>query len=393
MIDLGFLKNENTIVYILFFSLILRLIALVFLPDQNFPDAMSYEDHGIWLFKEGIFPADVYMPLYPIWTYITGGGITLRVADIVLSVMTVWLVWKISYTLFNSSKLASLSALAAAIWPHFIFYSVSGLTETAYTFIICFSFYLLYRSSYKLAIILLVTSILIRPTLEPFIPILLFSFMFFIHRLPGKIIVKNLCFFGLVYLCIMSPWWIFQYEKYDDFVRLNLGAGHILYSGNNIHNKTGGGIGGGVDVDFSDFRYMKDMPIERNRAMKEEAINFIKNNPGSFVNLMGKKFVRFWRLWPYADEYNKPHFIIISLLSYGLMLFAFIHFLLFFVIKNWRVHVPIILFIMFLTLVHIITIGSIRYRFPIEPFIIIYGCYSISRFLEKYSGIFWKNYR
>ena len=179
MIDLGFLKNENTIVYILFFSLILRLIALVFLPDQNFPDAMSYEDHGIWLFKEGIFPADVYMPLYPIWTYITGGGITLRVADIVLSVMTVWLVWKISYTLFNSSKLASLSALAAAIWPHFIFYSVSGLTETAYTSIICLSFYLLYRSSYKLAIILLVTSILIRPTLEPFIPILLFSFMFF----------------------------------------------------------------------------------------------------------------------------------------------------------------------------------------------------------------------
>jgi hypothetical protein len=180
----------------------------------------------------------------------------------------------------------------------------------------------------------------------------------------------------------MMPWWVFQHEKYGEFVRLNLGAGPILYSGNNISNRTGGGIGG-VDVDFSRFSHLEDRPIERNNTMKEAALNFIKSNPDRFVDLMGKKFIRFWRLWPYAEEYNKPHFIIISILSYGLMLFAFIHFLLFYMIDKWKIHVPIILFIVYLTFVHVITIGSIRYRFPLEPFIIIYGCYSISRLIEK----------
>ena len=112
--------------------------------------------------------------------------------------------------------------------------------------------------------------------------------------------------------------------------------------------------------------------------------DFIKENPGHFIHLAGKKFVRFWRLWPYAEKYNKTHFIVISILSYGLVLFAFIHFLLFYMIDKWRIHIPIILFIIFLTFVHMITIGSIRYRFPLEPFIIIYGCYSISQLFGKF---------
>ena len=178
MLDIDYLKNKNVVFHILFFALILRLLALIFLPDQQFPDAISYEAHGVWLLEDGVFPANVYMPLYPIWTYLTGGGATLRIADILLSVLTVWLVWKLSYAIFSDIKAAHFSALITALWPHFIFYSVSGLTETAYTFIICLSFYLLYRSSYNLAIILLVISVLIRPTLEPFLPILLFSFMF-----------------------------------------------------------------------------------------------------------------------------------------------------------------------------------------------------------------------
>ena len=384
MLDIDYLKNKNAVFHILFFALILRLLALIFLPDQQFPDAMSYEAHGIWLLEDGVFPANVYMPLYPIWTYLTGGGATLRIADILLSVLTVWLVWKLSYAIFSDIKAAHFSALITALWPHFIFYSVSGLTETAYTFIICLSFYLLYRSSYNLAIILLVISVLIRPTLEPFLPILLFSFMFFVHKEQKEIIIKKLCYLGIAYVCIMTPWWIFQYEKYNDFVRLNLGGGHVLYSGNNFQNETGGGIGGGVDVDFSIFSHLKDKPIERNKAMKEAAINFIKENPGHFIHLAGKKFVRFWRLWPYAEKYNKTHFIVISILSYGLVLFAFIHFLLFYMVDKWRIHIPIILFIIFLTFVHMITIGSIRYRFPLEPFIIIYGCYSISQLFGKF---------
>ena len=59
----------------------------------------------------------------------------------------------------------------------------------------------------------------------------------------------------------MTPWWVHQYEKYGEFVRLNLGDGIVLFSGNNPANTTGGGVGrysGKSDMDLSQFYNIKD---------------------------------------------------------------------------------------------------------------------------------------
>ena len=77
-----------------------------------------------------------------------------------------------------------------------------------------------------------------------------------------------------------------------------------MYSGNNIKNKTGGGIGG-IDVDHNwsdeDIKYRG---IEFHNKFKKEAYNFIKENPKEFVNLTMIKFLRFWQIYPYTDEYK-----------------------------------------------------------------------------------------
>ena len=39
--------------------------------------------------------------------------------------------------------------------------------------------------------------------------------------------------------------------------------------------------------------------------------------------------------------------------------------------RSWRPLVPILMFIGFTSAVHIVTIGSVRYRFPMEPFLVV----------------------
>ena len=173
----------------------------------------------------------------------------------------------------------------------------------------------------------------------------------------------------------MSPWWIYQYDKYGEFVRLTLADGVVLYSGNNPMNITGGGIGnksGISDADLTKFNNISD-PIKRNDTMKQEAIKYIVDKPVHFIKMAAVKFVRFWRLWPFTEHYQQWYIVASSLLSYGVVLALSIGFLFRNVKEKFIQLLPIFSLIVYLTLVHMVTIGSIRYRFPLEPFLIIFA--------------------
>jgi len=174
--------DRLTIWHALALGLVVRLVVLVLLPDQGFPDAKAYLAAGQNLFASGNTGDHTYMPLYPIWTYLTGGGVTLKLADIALSLATTWVIYAVSLEILKDRSAALLAAFVAALWPHFAFYAVSGLTETAYTFVVTLGFLMLYRKRWRSGIALLVLSILIRPTLEPLIPILLIVFAVIVHR-------------------------------------------------------------------------------------------------------------------------------------------------------------------------------------------------------------------
>jgi hypothetical protein len=188
-------------------------------------------------------------------------------------------------------------------------------------------------------------------------------------------------------MVLLSPWWMHQYQKYGEFIRLNLADGIVLYSGNNPLNKTGGGIVG-TDVDMRSFDNEKN-PVIRNNKMKSVAIEYIVSNPGHFVELAGLKFLRFWRLWPYTQHYQQWYVVTASLLSYGLVLFLAIGFVFRNAKKYFREVIPIFTLIGYLTLVHMVTIGSIRYRFPLEPFLIIFASYFFVDILKKYDWLNW----
>jgi 4-amino-4-deoxy-L-arabinose transferase-like glycosyltransferase len=367
------LVHDKPLLTVLTIALVLRLLVMWFYPDQHFPDAQAYITIGREIFSGNIVTNNIYMPLYPILSFITGGGQIQILTDIFISVGSVWLIFSLSLTVFKDRLAALLSAFIGGLYPHFLFYSVSGLTEIFYTFLILLSFLLFYKKNIVLGIIISIFALLVRPSLDFLNPIMVVIFIIFVHNLDWKKASKYLGIYFLAYFVIMSPWWIHQYQKYDSFVRLNLGDGVVLYAGNNPLNISGGGITG-VDVDESRFEGITD-PVLRNNAQKDAAIEYIINNPGRFVKMSGVKFWRFWRLWPYTQEYSQWYIVVTSILSYGLVLFMAIGFIIRCSKKYFREISPIFALFGYLTLVHMVTIGSVRYRFPLEPYLIIFAGY------------------
>jgi 4-amino-4-deoxy-L-arabinose transferase-like glycosyltransferase len=385
------LIKDKPLLIVLSISLIVRLIFMWIYPDQHFPDAVAYRTIGKEIFSGDMVTNNIYMPLYPIWSFITGGGIVQVFMDILISVVSVWLVFLLSFGLFKNRLAALISSAIAAIYPHFLFYSVSGLTEVFFTFLLLLTFLLFYKKRFFLAITISILSILVKPTFDFLNPILVIIFVGLVHTCGWKKVIQYLFIYSACYMLIMSPWWMHQYQKYGEFVRLNLGDGIVLYSGNNSLNKTGGGVGresGASDMDLSKFNHFIN-PVNRNKAMKKEAIDYITNNPGRFIDLAGIKFLRFWRLWPYTDHYQQWYVIAASLLSYGVILFLSVGFIFRHAREHFRKLTPVFVLFTYLTLVHMITIGSIRYRFPLEPFLIIFAGYFIVDILKKYSWFDW----
>ena len=131
-------------------------------PDQHFPDAVAYRTIGEEIFAGKLITNNIYMPLYPIWSYITGQGMIQLLMDILLSVISVFLIFTLSMYIFKDRLSALLSAFVASIYPHFLFYSVSGLTEVSYTFLLLLCFLSFHRKKFFLAIIISVLAILVR---------------------------------------------------------------------------------------------------------------------------------------------------------------------------------------------------------------------------------------
>jgi len=225
-----------------------------------------------------------------------------------------------------------------------------------------------------------------------FIIIIIFSRYIYKHRF--KKILQNLLKYLIISSFLLSPWWVHNFKKYNQFVNLNFAFGYHLYAGNNPLNKSGGGIGG-RDVDHSIIQDpSKHDPTKTDKLFKKEAYNFILNNPYDFLEITLVKFLRFWSFYPYTikDHKNldqvdiikdKNIYKIISFISYGSVFFLSLLFIFSYLRKFFYRLLPLLTIIFLYTFAYTLTIVSMRYRFPIEPILIIFASYSAKEILLK----------
>ncbi len=310
-----------------------------------------------------------------------------RLAQAVLLLAQSALLGLIAWRLFTNRWTTLLAATMAAFYPFFLFYQGLLLSEPLFDFLLVASFASLYwwqsrgcRLDWTFAVTcgLFAAATYVKATLL-FLPPILMAAAVFGDRLDMRRTIGILVAATALHAACLTPWWVRNQLLFNHFVAFTTGSAQNLYLGNNPRNFDGG-IRWGADVDPAVVARIRAIPdeVERQKAFIAEAKRYIVAHPAAFIRLMGMKFLRFWNVVPNADAYEGVAFKLISVLSFGpVLLLAIVG-----AFQRWTLFsrlLPIYLLIAFFTLLHVVTIASLRYRLPLEPFLIVLAAEPLCR--------------
>jgi 4-amino-4-deoxy-L-arabinose transferase-like glycosyltransferase len=171
------------------------------------------------------------------------------------------------------------------------------------------------------------------------------------------------------FACVLAPWTIRNTLVQGEFVLISTQGGPDLYCSNNPRAT------GILSHDFRLFRdegtriYPRDLfPNEarRSRRYAEDAMAFIRENPGRFLRLSAVRLGELWKLYsPRVPLWQN----LLTIGSFGLALpFAVLHV----ARRGWRRGAAMLFVILIASqsAVHIVFWSVIRYRMPIEPLVL-----------------------
>ena len=218
-------------------------------------------------------------------------------------------------------------------------------------------------------------TVLCRPSLMAFILIL--SMSLFIPTLWSewenrfKIVGIVIAFAILT----ISPWSIRNFYHFKKFVPLTTITGAGFWDGNNLHSS-----GGPSGYWPKEVQALSE--VEGDRYLTKATLKVIKDNPLRFLKLMGIKFIRFWNILPNYEGFSSPLYKLVSLFSYIPIIITAIWGM-FLTRGIWKKFLAFYILFFSFTFVHMLFVGSIRYRIPLMPFLIIFSAYGISQIYRK----------
>jgi len=110
----------------------------------------------------------------------------------------------------------------------------------------------------------------------------------------------------------------------------------------------------------------------RNQYLVERSLAYMRNNPGRTLRLAVVKFLRTWNVIPNYRAVRKPFYIVVSLVSYvPVLLSALLG--LYLRVRHWRSVVWLLLPVVVITLIHMVFVGSVRYRLAMMPFVTVFS--------------------
>ncbi len=313
--------------------------------------------------------------------------LSVYIAQAVLSAGTCVLVYFLTKQIFDENS-AILAAAFMAVDYASIRQVVSVMSEVLFVFFLIAGFFYFYKARdsrkghhFLLSGIFMAAALLVREVILYFIP--LFVAVLWIWKKQWKITTRMLVFYILGILLMISPWSIRNSLLYGKPVLFGTTAGHTLYFGNNPtvpDHFTGGDWELGLDTNFPKDPHLPPLfTVQADRYFYSKAIEFIRENPERFLKLTGEKMVNMWRpyisdsRWPAKIGMSVTYLPVIFLGIAGMALSA----------RQWPAFWPIYLLIGYLVIIHAFTISHIRYRFPIMPFIMIFGGYAAALLQKK----------
>lgn len=241
-------------------------------------------------------------------------------------------------------------------------------------------------------------AILARPSWLLFMPLAGVCVLLFHKRRGHQLLVLVTMAAGCV--CVMTPWWLRNAKLTARFVPTTLQVGASLYDG--LHagasgasdenmafvndfiseqrieeqqeRKAGEAMGIEEDPQF-ELRKRSSFEYRLNARMQSAAISWVKKNVSGAFRLSLVKFCRTWSVWPNGGEVGStPLRILLTLGCFGVLGLAAWASWQSFRSSSWLIvlcWMPAIYF----TLLHMVFVGSIRYREPaVLVLTVLAGC-------------------
>jgi hypothetical protein len=358
-----------------------------------------------WSFLYPLFVAVVYamFGVHPL---------AARVVQAVLGgLLLPWMVYRLARTLFRPSSplpvsrqvgegeagwggggadhlLPLVAAAIAAIYPYFILYAATLMTETFYIVILLWSLdeglrlgqRLRQRGDIPLALPLrlglsLGLAALLRQSILPWVPVFFLYLLWQGWRVRRfKETVRPLAIAGLILVACILPWTYRNYRVYGQFLLLNSNTGYAMYSAQHPMHGT----------NFREFdaaplpEGLAGNEVQMDRVLMRTGVQFVLDDLGRYLLLSLSRARAFFEFWPTPDTTLLHNVGRIG--SFGL----FLPFILYGLYLSFR-HQPsavaspnepsgrriwdfglVYLFIAFYTLLHVLTWAIVRYRLPVD---------------------------
>ncbi len=390
--------SGNAGFWVFLVALVLRLAWVVWraagaAPTLEFDDEALHWQLAQNLVGDGILATDdgryaARMPLYPLFLALfawrgPGGILAARLAQAVIGAITAWLVYRFAQEALGRRP-GLIAGLLAACDPYSIFFCNLLLTEVLFTLAgvgLTYTAWMTLRRPHEISRRGLVAlallgpiAILTRPSAAAWIPLIwLVLWLFSENRIRAAYRMIGL---GLVCVALLLPWGLRNRLVIGSYAWLSTNGGVTLYDAQ-----------GPQATGASDQSFLQHMPelaaldeVQVDRRLGALARRHMWHDPYRVVRLAGVKFARTWNPRPNYEQYRGG---LAGLVSAAFMLPVIVASLVgvFRLVGQLgspsarrRRRLLIVLLwlpIAYFTLVHCIYIGSLRYRVPLMPFMII----------------------
>lgn len=319
------------------------------------------------------------MPLYPVGLSVlaatANGVIIAKVLHWVIGAVAAALTAGAAAALFDR-RVGLLAGLLTAFDPFLIFFSSLLLTETAFVAVLMALWWLIARiirqgtkSLGRWVAVGLVAAlcVYVRESSVGLVAVAL-GFTLVCRRFDRRALLGAAIAAGFVVLALV-PWAARNRRVVGEWCWLTTRAGISLYDG----------VGPQATGD-SDLGNIKHMPavrdlseVEWNRYFMDESVKAIKSEPGRVVTLAGKKLARMWNPFPNVQTYQSPLVrAVAAIWTIPTFILAVVGALLL-TIKSGRQSVRTAIFLLlpalYLSALHSLFVGSVRYRLGAIPMV------------------------
>ena len=390
-------RSKQLLTLILLAAILVRLLIALYMGDQvtvlpGIHDQVSYDalarsllagrgytfSKNWYPFTPANTPTAHWSFIYPLYLAgmysITGyHPLAARIVQgVVGGALICFLVYRIGRRVVDEDT-GLVGAGLAAIYGYFVYYNVALMTETFFIVFVLFSLYLSLelkeRPTVTRWILLGLTlgmAALFRQTILLFVPFLLLWLLFEARKREVRWWHFTLPI--VVIALLIAPWTVRNYLIYHQFLPLNSNAGYAFYASNNPN----------LGTDWRNELVVVPVPEELvgqneaklNQALTLKGFEFIIADPLRYLWLNMDKTLEYFKFWPSSDS------SIISnlgrVLSFGLYL-PFMLLGLGLSLSRWRSFVPLYLFMVIHTGIHLLSWPALRYRLPVDAVLMVFA--------------------